>query len=82
MDLKLFRFSLLHIFCILLILKKAIVEKLRQCQDMRNALSSTGDKILVQSFGGDDYYGSGTPAKYVKDWCSGIEKNKGSLKVI
>jgi len=49
---------------------------------MRNALTSTGDKILVQSFGGDDYYGSGTPAKYVKDWCSGIEKNKGSLKVI
>uniref|UniRef100_A0A915P658 NADAR domain-containing protein n=1 Tax=Meloidogyne floridensis TaxID=298350 RepID=A0A915P658_9BILA len=62
------------------VIQKAILEKLRQCQDMRNALTSTGDKILVQSFGGDDYYGSGTPAKYVKDWCSGIEKNKGSLK--
>lgn len=62
------------------VIQKAVLEKLRQCQDMRNALTSTGNKILVQSFGGDDFYGSGTPAKYVRDWCSGIEKNKGSLK--
>lgn len=62
------------------VIQKALLEKVRQCYDLRSALTSTGEKIIVQSFAGDDFYGAGTPAKYVKDWLSGMEKNKASLK--
>lgn len=62
------------------VIQKALLEKVRQCFDLRSAITSTGDKIIVQSFAGDDFYGAGTPAKYVKDWLSGLEKNKVSLK--
>jgi predicted NAD-dependent protein-ADP-ribosyltransferase YbiA (DUF1768 family) len=65
----------------LLVIQKALLEKVRQCYDLRNAITSTGQKMIVQSFAGDDFYGAGVPAKFVKDWCSGLGEKKASLKV-
>uniref|UniRef100_A0A914GZZ5 NADAR domain-containing protein n=1 Tax=Globodera rostochiensis TaxID=31243 RepID=A0A914GZZ5_GLORO len=62
------------------VIQKALLEKVRQCYDLRSAITSTADKLIVHSYNGDDFFGTGVPAKYVKDWCSGMEQNKVSLK--
>uniref|UniRef100_A0A183CH86 ATP synthase F1 subunit epsilon n=1 Tax=Globodera pallida TaxID=36090 RepID=A0A183CH86_GLOPA len=62
------------------VIQKALLEKVRQCCDLRSAITSTADKLIVHSYNGDDFFGTGVPAKYVKDWCSGMEQNKVSLK--
>uniref|UniRef100_A0A183BWV2 DUF1768 domain-containing protein n=1 Tax=Globodera pallida TaxID=36090 RepID=A0A183BWV2_GLOPA len=62
------------------VIQKALLEKVRQCCDLRSAITSTADKLIVHSYSGDDFFGTGVRAKYVKDWCSGMEQNKVSLK--
>jgi len=61
-------------------IQKALLEKLRQCDEYKSALIKTGDKIIVQSYAGDDFFGAGVPFKYVKDWSDGMANNKVSLK--
>ncbi|KAH7723167.1 Protein F40F8.11 b [Aphelenchoides avenae] len=60
--------------------EKALLEKVRQNAQLRQALVDTGDKVIVHSYAGDDFFGTGCPIKYVKDWCTGMQKNKVSLK--
>ncbi|KAL3108528.1 hypothetical protein niasHT_015450 [Heterodera trifolii] len=62
------------------VIQKALLEKVRQCYDLRNSITSTADKLIVHSYNGDDFFGAGVPAKYVNDWCGGMEQNKVSLK--
>lgn len=43
----------------MLALQKAVLEKVRQCNELREALVKTGDRLIVHTFTGDDFYGSG-----------------------
>ncbi|KAI1712475.1 hypothetical protein DdX_09561 [Ditylenchus destructor] len=63
------------------VVQKALLEKVKQCEELRKALVETGDKLIVQSYVGDDFFGAGAAAKEIKDWASKMEKNKVSVKV-
>lgn len=36
----------------------------------------SGDRLLAHTYAGDDFFGTGVPAKYVNDWCKGMEEKK------
>lgn len=63
------------------VIQKALLEKVKQCEELRKELVETGDKMIVQSYVGDDFFGAGAAAKAVKDWAEKMEKNKVSIKI-
>jgi predicted NAD-dependent protein-ADP-ribosyltransferase YbiA (DUF1768 family) len=69
-----------RVTCGVEIIQKALLERVRQSEALRKALIHTGNKIIAHTYAGDDFFGTGCPIKYVKDWCGGMEKNKVSLK--
>jgi len=65
----------------LMAIQKGLLEKLKQVPALQTALVNTGEKIIAHTFAGDDFFGTGVPFKYVKDWASGMEQNKSSMKI-
>lgn len=45
------------------VIQKALLEKIRQCASLREALVNTGDKMIVHTYAADDFFGTGVPFK-------------------
>ncbi|CAJ0963198.1 unnamed protein product, partial [Mesorhabditis belari] len=63
------------------VVQKALLAKLTQCPELRDALRNSGDKILVHCYPGDAIYGSGTRINGIKSWCDEMKKNEAKLIV-
>uniref|UniRef100_A0AC34R3L1 NADAR domain-containing protein n=1 Tax=Panagrolaimus sp. JU765 TaxID=591449 RepID=A0AC34R3L1_9BILA len=62
------------------IIQKAILAKVKQSSAFRQHLLETGEKLIVHSFASDDFFGSGCPVKYIKDWSESMVKSGIILK--
>uniref|UniRef100_A0A915DRC7 NADAR domain-containing protein n=1 Tax=Ditylenchus dipsaci TaxID=166011 RepID=A0A915DRC7_9BILA len=63
------------------VIQKALLEKVRQCQELRDELVKTGDKLIVHTYVGDDFFGAGVPVNFMKAWAGNMDKKKVSVKL-
>ncbi|KAK5978994.1 DUF1768 domain-containing protein [Trichostrongylus colubriformis] len=56
-------------------MQKALMAKVSQSVVLRQALSESGNKILVHAFPGDSIYGAGCRQAQVKKWCESMKAN-------
>ncbi|VDN54179.1 unnamed protein product [Dracunculus medinensis] len=63
-------------------MQRALLAKVEQCEELRQALLDSDQKLLVHCFGGDDFYASACNNKYLLDWARSMSTNKGIIKVI
>uniref|UniRef100_A0A7E4ZZB9 NADAR domain-containing protein n=1 Tax=Panagrellus redivivus TaxID=6233 RepID=A0A7E4ZZB9_PANRE len=61
--------------CGIEVVQKALLERVRQSGAFRSALLNTGDKIIVHCFAADDFFATGCPVNYIKNWANSMEKN-------
>ncbi|CAI2348562.1 unnamed protein product [Caenorhabditis sp. 36 PRJEB53466] len=50
------------------VLKHAITQKFKQNEDLKQKLLETGDKILIQTYIGDNFFAAGANPKYTTNW--------------
>jgi predicted NAD-dependent protein-ADP-ribosyltransferase YbiA (DUF1768 family) len=66
--------------CGIEVIQKALLEKVRQSTAFREHVLATGDKIVCHPFPLDDFFGTGCPIKYVKDWAESMQQKDAKLK--